>query len=180
MVHLITQLDQNILYWIQENVRNPFLNPIFIFVTRLGDGGFIWLVTAFVLLLVKKYRKSGLTILLSLIVSTILVDEILKKIVCRARPFHAMPGLTALIPEPGSYSFPSGHTTTSFAAATVIMLCLPRKYGIIGYFLAGCIGFSRMYLGVHYPSDVLAGIMLGILIGAGIFWVMKPSKFKRE
>ncbi|HHV13466.1 MAG TPA: phosphatase PAP2 family protein [Clostridiales bacterium] len=175
-MHLIVQLDQNILYWIQENLRNPFLTPIFIFITRLGDGAFIWLVTAFILIGVKKYRKTGVTVILSLIVSTILVNELLKNIFCRVRPFNAIPGLDALIPEPGSYSFPSGHTTTSFAAATVIMLCLPRRYGIIGYFLAACIGFSRMYLGVHYPSDVLAGTILGILIGVGVFQLMKLLK----
>jgi undecaprenyl-diphosphatase len=170
------QLDQNILYWIQENIRNEFLTPIIIFITRLGNSAFIWLVTSLVLIGVKKYRKSGITLLLSLIVASLLVDDILKKVFCRPRPFYAMTELSTLIPKPGSYSFPSGHTTTAFAAATVIMLCLPRNYGIFGYILAGLIGFSRLYLGVHYPSDVLAGILLGILIGVVTYQIMKRQK----
>ncbi len=176
MIQFIMQMDQTILYWLQENIRSPFLTPIFIFITRLGNSAFIWLFTALVLLGVKKYRHSGVALLLSIIISSILVDEILKNIFCRTRPFYAMPGLTALIPKPGSYSFPSGHTTTAFAAATVIASCLPKKFGILAYILAALIGFSRMYLGVHYPTDVLAGIVLGGLIGVVSDQVMKLKK----
>jgi membrane-associated phospholipid phosphatase len=176
MIQFIMQMDQTILYWIQENVRNPFLTPIFIFITRLGNSAFIWLFTALVLLGVKKLRHCGVALLVSLIISSILVDEILKNVFCRIRPFNAMPGLMALIPKPGSYSFPSGHTTTAFAAATVIAICLPKKFGIMGYILAVLIGFSRMYLGVHYPSDVLAGIILGGFIGVVSVQLLKLKK----
>ncbi len=176
MTQVIMQLDQNILYWIQENLRNDFLSPFFTFITRLGNSGFIWLLTAFVLLGVKKYRHYGAALLFSLIISSILVDEILKNMFCRVRPFNAMPGLIALIPKPGSYSFPSGHTTTAFAAATVIARCLPKKIGVTGYLLAVLIAFSRMYLGVHYPTDVLTGMILGVLIGEVSYQVMKLIK----
>ena len=176
MMQFIVQMDQTILYWIQENVRSSFLTQIFIFITRLGDGAFIWLFTALVLLGVKKYRHSGVALLLSLIISSILVDEILKNMFRRIRPFNVMLDLMALVPKPGSYSFPSGHTTTAFAAATVIAIFLPRKYGILGYILAALIGFSRMYLGVHYPTDVLVGIILGIFIGIVSSQVMKLKK----
>lgn len=176
MMQLILQMDQRILYWIQENVRYSFLTPIFIFITRLGNSAFLWLFIAFVLLGVRKYRQVGLSLLVSIIISSIMVDEILKKAFCRPRPFYAMSELIPLIPKPNSYSFPSGHTTTAFAAATVIAICLPRKIGVLGYILAVLIGFSRMYLGVHYPTDVLAGILLGSFIGVLSSQVMKLKK----
>ncbi|MBQ8279212.1 MAG: phosphatase PAP2 family protein [Roseburia sp.] len=158
------QLDGNILLWIQEYVRNDFLTPIFKFITSLGDEGFIWIAIAITLLFIKKYRKVGPMVGLSLLGSLLFNNTILKNIVCRTRPYKVIDTLTILIPEPGEFSFPSGHTSSSFAAGVVLFMMLPRKYGVPALILAFLIGISRLYVGVHYPTDVLGGMVMGTLI----------------
>lgn len=158
------QLDGNILLWIQEYIRNDFLTPIFKFITSLGDGGIIWILISIVLLFFKKYRKVGVMVDLSLLGSLLFNNTIVKNIVCRTRPYKMIDTLTILIPEPGEFSFPSGHTSSSFAAGVVLFLMLPRKYGVPALILAFLIGISRLYVGVHYPTDVLGGMVMGTLI----------------
>lgn len=158
------QLDGNILLWIQEYVRNDFLTPIFKFITSLGDGGVIWIIIAIVLLFIKNYRKTGLMVGASLLGSLLFNNTIVKNIVCRTRPYKVIESLTILIPEPGEFSFPSGHTSSSFAAGVVLYLMLPKKYGVPALILAFLISISRLYVGVHYPTDVLGGMVMGTLI----------------
>lgn len=158
------QLDGNILLWIQEYIRNDFLTPIFKFITHLGDEGYVWIAIAVLLLFVKNYRKVGLMVGGSLLGSLLFNNMIVKNIVARPRPYRMMEELTILIPEPGEYSFPSGHTSSSFAAGVVLYLMLPKKYGIPAMVLAFLIGISRLYVGVHYPTDVLGGMVMGTLL----------------
>ena len=158
------ELDGNILLWIQEYIRNDFLTPIFKFITHLGDEGYVWIAIAVLLLFVKNYRKVGLMVGGSLLGSLLFNNMIVKNIVARPRPYRMMEELTILIPEPGEYSFPSGHTSSSFAAGVVLYLMLPKKYGIPAMVLAFLIGISRLYVGVHYPTDVLGGMVMGTLL----------------
>ncbi len=158
------ELDGNILLWIQEYIRNDFLTPIFKFITHLGDEGYVWIAIAVLLLFVKNYRKVGLMVGGSLLGSLLFNNMIVKNIVARPRPYRMMEELTILIPEPGEYSFPSGHTSSSFAAGVVLYLMLPKKYGIPAMVLAFLIGISRLYVGVHYPTDVLGGMVMGALL----------------
>lgn len=160
----LLQLDGNILLWIQEYIRNDFLTPVFIFITSLGDEGFIWIAIALVLLFIKKYRKTGITVGVSLLGSLIFNNIIIKNIVARTRPYRVIDTLTILIEEPGEFSFPSGHTSSSFAAGVVLFLLLPRKYGVPALVLAFLIGISRLYVGVHYPTDVLGGMVMGTIL----------------
>lgn len=162
------QLDGTILLWIQEYVRNDFLTPIFKFITSLGDDGFIWIAIAILLLFTKKYRKVGLMVGAALLGSLLFNNAILKNIVARPRPYRMIESLTILIPEPGEFSFPSGHTSSSFAAGVVLFLMLPRKYGVPAMILAFLIGISRLYVGVHYPTDVLGGMVMGTLIAFSV------------
>ncbi|MBR5565144.1 MAG: phosphatase PAP2 family protein [Roseburia sp.] len=174
------QLDGNILLWIQEYIRNDFLTPIFKFITSLGDEGYVWIAIAIVLLFVKNYRKVGLMVGASLLGSLVFNNMIIKNIVARPRPYRMIETLTILIPEPGEYSFPSGHTSSSFAAGVVLYLMLPKKYGIPAMVLAFLIGISRLYVGVHYPTDVLGGMVMGTLIAVSVVKATEKILMKRK
>ncbi len=159
-------MDSAILLWIQETLRVPFLNPVMIFITHLGDAGAFWLALSVVFLLIRKTRKMGLACLISLLVMVVINDLILKNAVARIRPYEAIEGLERLIEAQVDYSFPSGHTASSFACAFVILRMATKKTAAaLSVVLAVLIAFSRLYVGVHYPTDVLAGIVLGILFG---------------
>ena len=138
-------------------------------VTALGNGGLIWVVIAVFLIVQKKYRNYGAAILGALILSSLIGDYGLKPFVARMRPYNAIPGVSILIPPLSDYSFPSGHTMSSFSAATVIFRA-HKRYGTAALILAALIAFSRLYLFMHYPSDVLAGAVLGVLIGHFVYW----------
>lgn len=99
---------------------------------------------------------------LALLGSLIINNLILKNLIARIRPYEIINGLVPLIEKPTDYSFPSGHTGSSFAAACILYRKLPKRFGIPALLLAMLIGFSRLYLGVHYPSDVLFGIISGV------------------
>lgn len=157
----LMELDGNILLWIQDNLRNDILTPVMKCLSRIADNGLIWIVIAVLLLLFSGTRKVGFTVGLSLLSNLLVMNLILKNLVARVRPYEAIDGLTRLVPAERSFSFPSGHAGHAFAAAVVLYCMLPKKYGIPALVLAGLISVSRMYVGVHYPTDVLAGAVIG-------------------
>lgn len=165
MIDVFVNLDENILLWIQNNLRNDTLTSFFKLITSLGDGGFIWVIFTIILLLCNKTKKIGIMSAITLILASIMNNLILKEIFERTRPYEVVEGLNSVIGNMNSFSFPSGHTASSFAMATVLYRQLPFKFGILAIVLAILIGFSRMYLGVHYPSDVCVGILIGIVSG---------------
>lgn len=161
----LLQLDGNVLLWIQENLRNPILDVIFIFITHLGDHGILWIALILLMLIMKKYRSSGVASALSL-ASTFLVTNLwLKPMIGRIRPYEVVEGLTRIIEKQSERSFPSGHSANGFAVATVMLLRLPKKIGVPIFILQCLIALSRMYVGVHYPTDVIVGSMIGICMG---------------
>lgn len=155
------QFDFAILYAIQDHLINPFFTLLMKTFTTMGNGGMIWIILSLGLLCFKKTRKAGLYGLIALILVAILNNSIIKAIVQRPRPFTHTE-ISLLISPPGGYSFPSGHTSSSFAAATAIFL-QNRNIGIPALILAALIGFSRLYFFVHFPSDVFVGMLEGIL-----------------
>lgn len=161
---VILRLEEGILLFIQEMLRFPVLDGIFRFITSLGDKGFIWLAASAVLLCFPKTRKAGLLSLLALAGSYLINNLFLKNVIDRTRPYEMIEGLRILIGAPHDKSFPSGHTASSFASAVVFYRELPRQYGLSALILAALIGLSRLYLGVHFPTDVLAGALSGTLI----------------
>ncbi len=165
-------MEETILLWVQEEVRNPVLDEIMLFITHLGDAGWIWIVTTIVLLILTKTRKTGAGMGLALVFSLLINNVFLKNVVARIRPYEQIEELVSLAGRQVDYSFPSGHTASSFAAATVLYLNLPKKYGIPALILAGLISISRIYVGVHYPTDVLAGAVSGIVCGLLAQWVI--------
>ena len=156
------QLDGNILLWIQESVRAEWMNGIWKFITSLGNGGFLWIAAGLLMLFFKKTRAAGAAGLFAMAFNYLATNITHKNLVARPRPYTVLEELTILIDRPGEFSFPSGHTSSSFAFAFAIYLLLPKKYGIWAMVLAVLIAFSRLYVGVHYPTDVLGGIAVGM------------------
>ena len=164
MFQYFNSFDGNMLLFIQEHLRNPILTPAFQFITTLGNGGLIWLIIISFLLVFKKSRKTGLVALITLVMCIIINNVMLKHIIARPRPFDTLTQLQVLIKKPTDFSFPSGHTASSFAVAGAFYYYGNKKWGIIAFLFAGLIGFSRLYLGVHYPSDVICGALSGLII----------------
>ncbi len=152
------------LYFLQD-LHNPVLDKIMVAVTTLGDAGLIWILLAVALIFTKRYRKCGVNMALALIIMLVAGNGILKNIFMRERPCWLDESVALLVANPHDYSFPSGHTYSSIAAATVIFL-RNRKAGIAAMVLAVLIAFSRMYLFVHFPTDVLASLFLGVITAA--------------
>lgn len=154
----------NVLDLIQQLPAKDFLNVLMPRISSLGDAGLVWIVLSVLLLLFPKTRRAGLASGIALIFMLITGNMILKPLVARLRPFTVNTAVELLIPPPADFSFPSGHTYASFASSTAI-LRNNRRIGSCALVLAILIAFSRLYLYVHYPTDVLFGILLGILVG---------------
>lgn len=148
-----------------QTIHNPILDNIFVFITKLGDAGFIWVVLALILVIRPKTRKCGIVMIISLLLDVVICNGLLKNIIARTRPCDVNNSIQLLIPKPHDYSFPSGHTSASFAAVSSIFLLGPKKMQKPVLLLAIFISFSRMYLYVHYPTDIIGGIIIGLFIG---------------
>jgi undecaprenyl-diphosphatase len=160
----LLSFDFTILNFIYDHFRSGILDILMPIITTLGSGGMIWIALAIVLLISRRYRNAGIAIVIALVLDVIVCNVILKPLVARIRPFDLNTAVQLLIARPTDYSFPSGHTAASFAATSALYFCQQRfwKPALV---LAILISFSRLYLYVHYPSDVLAGAVLGIIIG---------------
>ena len=161
--------DLPILDWIRANVVCPLLDGIMPAITILGDAGVLWIMIAVILLLQKKHRHTGIRMAFALILGLVVCNLVMKPLFGRIRPYdyqllHHGQVIDLLIPAEKDFSFPSGHTIASFEAATVLAVC-SKKWGVPALVLAGLIAFSRLYLYVHYPSDVICSVILGIGIG---------------
>lgn len=179
----LLNLDGGILLFLQEAVRNPILNPIMTVITSLGNAGIIWILLTAVLFIPKKTRKIGCMSACALLASLLFNNILLKNLVARVRPYNAMATLIPIIRKPSEFSFPSGHAGSSFASAFVLYRKLPKKYGIWAIILAALISFSRLYVGVHYPTDVLAGILVGMgcsYLGEWVVLQIEKRRLKKK
>lgn len=157
--------EERFLLFLQESIRNPVLDKVMQFVTSLGDAGFLAILVCIVLLCIKKYRRVGAAASLSLCLDFLIVNLILKNLIARTRPYDVLEELLLITRRPSDLSFPSGHAGACFAVASVLFLCLPRRFGIPALATAGLISFSRLYVGAHYPTDVLGGMLVGCVTG---------------
>ena len=148
------------LYFLQE-LHNPILDKIMVFITSLGNDGLFWIGLAVFMVFFKKYRKCAISIGISLILMELIGNVILKDMIMRERPCWIDPTVELLIKAPSSYSFPSGHTFAGFASAVTVFLN-HKKEGIAALVMAALIAFSRMYVFVHFPTDILGGMVFGI------------------
>ncbi len=175
----IQQLDEVILNFIQSHMHTALLDKTMPFVSLLGNVGFVWIAIAVIFLLSKKYRPTGFLILIALTLCFLLGDIFLKPFIARPRPFTIHPAMSLLISPPTDFSFPSGHTGSSFSAAIIILLNR-KSWGIATMILASLIAFSRLYLYVHYPSDIIGGFLLSIVSAFLSIWLFSKIKIKRR
>ena len=171
------------LLYIQENIRSDILTPLLTTLTHTGDKGIIWIAMCILMVIIPKSRKFGIIAGASLALEAIIVNIFIKNAVARTRPYDAIEGLVSLVEKQVDYSFPSGHTGAAFAVAGAFLIIaiagLPVvvKSGIISrtktslaykiftavtIVFSFIIAFSRLYVGVHYPTDVLGGFIIGI------------------
>lgn len=163
MSDFIFDIDKSILLFIQDYIRQGWLTPIVKFITHLGDAGILWIALALLFLIVKKYRKTGAMMCVALVIGLIITNLVLKNSVARIRPYVLIDSLKLLIEKQKDFSFPSGHSTSSMAASVVMLRTLPKKIGVPALVLGILICLSRLYVGVHYPSDVVVGIIIGVI-----------------
>lgn len=163
-IEQITNADLRVLDWIKNNLYCGFLDAIMPVITFLGNAGWFWIAVAVLMLFFKRTRKTGIMVGAALVFGLIICNLILKPSIARIRPYEVVEGINLLISKETDFSFPSGHTAASFEAATVLMI-RDRRFGIPALILAALIAFSRLYLYMHYPTDVLAGIAVGVLCG---------------
>ena len=171
-------MEFEILYAINK-LHNPILDKIMVAITTIGDAGIFWIILAIVLICIKKTRRCGILMLLSMIAGLIVGNGILKNVIARARPSWIDPSIALLIPNPEDYSFPSGHTLASFDAAIMLFLHT-KKWGAVALIIATLISFSRLYLFVHFPTDVLGAILLAVVISISLNYLWNKLEKIRE
>ena len=160
-------IELKILDWFQT-LHTPVLDKFMTSVTKLGNAGIFWIILTVLFLLIPKMRKTGVVMAAALIIDLLLCNVLLKNLVARTRPYDVNTGIQLLVAKLRDYSFPSGHTAASFAsAAALVLACL--------------IAVSRLYLYVHYPTDVLGGVVIGIIAGYLGYRLVKvlEDKFSR-
>lgn len=168
----ITEIDTAILLWIQDNLRTPAMTSFWRVITLFGDSGIFWIAAVFVLLLIPSKRKTGLTCAVSMIL-VFTATYALKYTVCRLRPYDACTDILPLVKKLRDYSFPSGHTSLSFSVSLILMRLEDKKIWIPAILLSILIALSRLYLGIHYPSDVIAGFFIALAGSAIAFRLTK-------
>lgn len=160
----MTDIEIGILEIIRNNISNKILDTIMIIITSLGNYSILWIALTIILIVVPKTRRLGLNVLISLVIKLTLCNLILKPIIARPRPFNLNTSVKLLINKTKDYSFPSGHTASAFAVASTFLFN-KNKYWKTLIIIAILISISRLYLYVHYPTDVLGGIIIGMLSG---------------
>lgn len=168
--------ELNILWWIREHLTNPFLDTVMPYISSLARNGEVWILLALVLVCFKKTRKVGVAMGIAMACGYLIGNLGLKNLFARTRPYDVTE-VELLVAKLHDFSFPSGHTLVSFEAATALWY-YHRRWGIAAFVLAALIALSRLYLFVHYPTDVLAGALLGIGIGLASCWVVNRSSRK--
>lgn len=171
----IIKMDVDALLWIQNNLRSEELTALMEKITLFGEHGIFWIVICLSLMAFKKTRRIGIICSLSLALTFICCNLLIKPIVDRLRPWEAYPVLKPLLEDPGDASFPSGHTANAMGPAWALFLTgydnkKARIWGVLAVILAFFIGFSRIYLGVHYPSDVICALILGVLCASTVYY----------
>ena len=165
-------LDGQLLLTIQRLTKHKLLDKFFKTYTRLGDAGAMWIILGLVLIAIDSTRDTGLFLMLTLTITWILNTVILKKFLKRTRPFEVVEGVRLLIKSPKDTSFPSGHSSSSMACAMAVLLTAGNVLGMTCLVLALLMCFSRIYVGVHFPFDVIVGAFVGIIITIVLFLII--------
>ena len=173
-------IELKILDWFQT-LHTPVLDKFMTSVTKLGNAGIFWIILTVLFLLIPKMRKTGVVMAAALIIDLLLCNVLLKNLVARTRPYDVNTGIQLLVAKLRDYSFPSGHTAASFASAAALYFAGEKKFWKPALVLACLIAVSRLYLYVHYPTDVLGGVVIGIIAGYLGYRLVKvlEDKFSR-
>lgn len=162
MFEAITRVDFAVLDYINENIVCPFLDAVMPVITLLGEGGVFWICTALAMLFFEKTRKAGLGMAIAMILGLIVCNLALKPIVARVRPYDVNSAVSLIVRPLSDYSFPSGHTLVCIECAGVLWH-FNKKIGIAAFIVGSLVAFSRLYLYLHYPSDVVFSVALGLI-----------------
>lgn len=171
-------MELQILHMIQ-GLHQGWLDSVMIFFTTLGEHGVIWLTLGIVLAVIPRTRKCGVSMLLAMGLTFLVGNLFLKNLIARPRPCAVDTSVKLLIPYPSEYSFPSGHTSNGFAAALTFFFYY-RVPGAVALLVAAIIAFSRMYLFVHYPTDILGGLILGVADACIVLFFMKKWEQRKR
>lgn len=169
---MIAWFDSVILDWFQS-IQNDLLTGIFKVITTLGEGGVLWIILGLLLLVNKRTKWMGITVLAALLFTLLVGNLTLKPLVARPRPCWRHPEIPLLIANPTDFSFPSGHSMSSFAAATAVLMWNWRA-GIAALAGAVIMACTRLYFYVHYPTDIVAGLLIGVVLGILAYRIVKP------
>ena len=174
----LNEYELPVLWWIREHLTNPFLDTVMPYISSLARHGEFWILLALILACFKKTRKAGVAMGIAMACGYLIGNMGLKNLFARTRPYD-MTEVQLLVAKLHDFSFPSGHTLVSIEAATALTY-YHRKWGIAALVLAVLIAYSRLYLFVHYPTDVLAGAILGVGIALAACcltnWLWKRKK----
>lgn len=162
-------LELGVLGWF-DSIHGSILDPLMVGISYSATSGLIWFVLGFLMTCSQRWRRCGVSVIAAVVLAYVVVDVILKPLVCRERPFD-MTDFDLLIAAPDTWSFPSGHTASAFAGATAILIH-SRRWGCVAIVYAILVGMSRMYLCVHWPTDVVAGALVGIAVAVLAVWFM--------
>lgn len=183
----VDSFDISILEYVMNNIRKEWLNPIVIFITHLGKAGIAWILLILGLLAFKKTRRAGIACGVALVLNVILCNFLIKPIVARPRPYDLYQHIICIVKPQWDYSFPSGHTAASFSVSSVLpFMKVKKRITIPAIVLAVLIALSRIYVCVHYPTDVICGAILGAMAGFAGFMLYTrviekkfPKKFMK-
>ena len=161
----MNEAELNILWWIREHLTHPFLDTVMPYISSLARTGEFWILLAVILLCFKKTRKAGVAMAMAMACGYLIGNMGMKNLFARIRPYDVTE-VDLLVAKLHDFSFPSGHTLVSVEAATALWY-YHRRWGIAALVLAALIAYSRLYLFVHYPTDVVVGVILGVVIALG-------------
>ena len=202
-----TQFDGNLLIAIQTALNADWLTPVMKFITLFGESGYFWIFTCLALMLFRRTRRLGVICTFSLLATFIVCNLCIKPLFDRTRPWVVFEAVNRMMPDPGDASFPSGHSANAMGPAwAMFMATLPVKtangksydevtclgwkdrglsprmmhgFGIAAVVLAVLIGISRLYLGMHYPSDVIVGLLVGMIMATLVYKAIIAGEAKR-
>ena len=162
----LAQVEGGVLLWFQNCLRGSMQDSLVVAYTSLGNSGILFIVAGLLLLCFKKTRRVGVATLLAMLIGLLCTNLTLKPLLARPRPWLDVPGLVNMVGESAYRSFPSGHATSAFAFAFAMCFGTPKKWmKWLSMVVAILMGLSRLYVGVHYPTDVIGGVLVGLLAG---------------
>ena len=160
----LATFERDILLWIHTHLRFDAVTPVMRVLSLLGDKGIFWIALTLILLLFRRTRRLGIYCAVSMVLTFLVVNCAVKPLIARTRPYDLFSEIQILAHAEHDFSFPSGHSANSFAVAWILFRMSKKRYGVPAVLLAALIAFSRLYVGVHYPTDVLAGIVIAIAL----------------